>query len=90
MQNQSTFPYEGWVLMPSCKPVKLVFDELYYSQWHRPAKGKAYHTDNIHSSKEEAIAAGHLLIKKQQEALDKQQANINKRVAALNKAAAKP
>lgn len=90
MKNQSTFPYEGWVLMPSYKAVKLVFEEVYYGPYHRPLNSKAYRTDNIHSSKEDAIAAGRLLVKKQQEALDKQQANINKRISALDKAAAKP
>lgn len=89
-----TFPYTGWVLMPSFKPVALTFvkDDWGCGNWHRTDSGKDYAVDFIFRDKDAAISAGHMALVKQQAALDKQQANINKRRAALEKAAgeAKP
>lgn len=92
-----TFPYSGWVLMPSFKAKQEWFVQAYgdYSSkndWHITGTGKNIHIGDIYSSKQAAIAAGRTLLFKQQADLDKKQANINKRQAALEKAAgeAKP
>lgn len=84
-----TFPYTGWVLMPSFKPVKTIFVEAarYSEGWHKSEGGKTYSTQNIYATKDAAISAGHIDLHQQQAALDKKQANINKRRAALEKAA---
>ena len=92
-----TFPYTGWVLMPSFKPkqeqfVKVYGDYVNKHDWHITDKGKTVHIGDIHPSKQAAIAVGHARLQQQQNDLDKKQANINKRRAALEKAAgeAKP
>lgn len=89
-----TFPYTGWVLLPSFKPGQVAFVEEAWrdNSWHKSFGGKVYATSNIYPSKDAAISAGYIDLHKQQAALDKKQANINKRRAALEKAAgeAKP
>ena len=89
-----TFPYTGWVLMPSFKPAELTFVEQdhYYRSRHKSQSGKVYSTHTIYRDKHGAIAAGHVELLKQQAAVDKKQTNIHKRRAALEKAAgeAKP
>lgn len=84
-----TFPYTGWVLMPSFKPVELTFVErLSHSYgWHKAHNGKIYSIWKIFSCKQAAIDAGHAELLKQQKALEKRQTNLNKRRAALEKAA---
>jgi len=84
-----TFPYTGWVLMPSFKPVELTFVERsrLYRTWHKAENGKIYPIVKIHSSKHAAIDDGHAELIKQQIAVEKRQANINKRRATLEKAA---
>lgn len=88
-----TFPYTGWVLMPSFKPKQEQFlEHARQSNWHVTDKKKPVHIGDIHPSKQAAIAVGHARLQQQQNDLDKKQANINKRRAALEKAAgeAKP
>lgn len=82
------FPYTGWVLMPSFKPVETIFVEasMYSKGWHKSQGGKTYSTQDIYATKDAAISAGHIDLHKQQAALDKKQANIKKRRAALEKA----
>lgn len=88
------FPYTGWVLMPSFKPVELTFVEDHWGDggWHRAESGKDYSIYDIFPDKHSAISAGHVALVKQQLAVNKKQANIIKRRAALEKAAgeAKP
>lgn len=87
--SKQIFPYDGWVLMPSFKPVQVALVESNHSPlWHKTESGKLYCTDNIHQSKQAAIAAGRAALDGQQAALEKKQANINKRRAALEKAEA--
>ena len=92
-----TFPYTGWVLMPSFKPkqeqfVKAYGDYTNKNDWHITDNGKSVHITEIYGSKPDAINAGGKQLIAQQAALDKKQANINKRRVALEKAAgeAKP
>lgn len=81
------FPYNGWVLTPSFKPVETTFVEARYSEgWHKSEGGKTYSTQDIYETKDAAISAGHIDLHKQQAALDKKQINIHKRRAALEKA----
>ncbi|MGE8446614.1 MAG: hypothetical protein ACN6O1_10385 [Comamonas sp.] len=87
-----TFPYTGWVLMPSYKPKPEQFVKSFRATHHVTDKGKYVHLSEIYVSMTQAINAGTKHLSEQQAALDKKQANINKRRAALEKAAgeAKP
>ncbi|UBB15469.1 hypothetical protein [Comamonas odontotermitis] len=80
------FPYTGWVLMPSFKPVELTFVKD-RGGWHRAERGKDYSIHDIFPDKHSAISAGHAALVEQQLAVNKKQANIQKRRAALEKAA---
>lgn len=87
-----TFPYTGWVLIPSFTPKQEKFVSPYgfgdeQKEWHRTEKHKLVHVDSIYFCKAAAIYAGNQRLRDQQAALDKKQANINKRRAALEKAA---
>ena len=82
------FPYTGWVLMLSFKPVETTFVEpaRFRDGWHKSLGGKTYSTQDIYETKDAAISAGHIDLHKQQAALDRKQINIHKRRAALEKA----
>lgn len=78
---EQTFPYTGWVLMPSFTQKAVVFVKPYGSSTfsgHISEGGKYYSTGSIYASREEAIAAG----VKQLEALD---ARIKKMTATRDK-----
>ena len=82
-----TFPYTGWVLLPSFKPKQEQFAGSFYASHHVTDKSKYVRIGDIHPSKQAAIAVGHARLQQQQNDLDKKQANIDKRRAALEKAA---
>lgn len=88
--SKQTFPYAGWVLMPSFKPVQVTLVEnvpySFGAEYLRTDSGKEYRLPDVHPSKQAAIAAGRAALDGQQAALDKKQANIIKRRAALDKA----
>ena len=84
---EKEFPYKGWVLTPSFKPVEKTFVSLGYYSYHRDDGEKDYHPDNIFEDKPSAIAWGREDLERQKSALDKKLANIEKRRAALDKAA---
>ncbi|MDX4957881.1 hypothetical protein [Delftia acidovorans] len=87
--SEVKFPYQGWVLTPSFKPVETTFTGCKYGRdWHDADGKKAYFIANIFRSKGDAIANGREILVKQQTDLDKKQANIEKRRAALDKASA--
>lgn len=84
------FPYTGWILQPSFKPVEVKFIEEYglflkRPEFHVSESGKVFHTSGIYKTKSEAISSGYELLEKQQAALEKKQANLNKRKAVLDK-----
>ncbi|MDX4957262.1 hypothetical protein [Delftia acidovorans] len=90
--SEVKFPYQGWVLTPSFKPVEKTFFAPYNKEWHRSTDGGArgtYHqVEKIFPSMEAAIAWGRSDLDKQEAALDKKHFNIQKRRAALDKASA--
>lgn len=90
--SEQTFPYTGWVLMPSFKPAQVsIVEKISYSfgsTYLRADSGKQYQFFDVHPSKQAAIEAGRASLDGQQSALDKKQANIIKRRAALDKAEA--
>lgn len=86
--SEVKFPYQGWVLTPSFKPVEKTFVSGYAGEWHDTSSNQMYHILNIYRSKTEAILSGRSKLEAQQAALDKKQANIEKRRAALDKASA--
>ncbi|KAF1698321.1 hypothetical protein CSC62_05275 [Pseudoxanthomonas jiangsuensis] len=77
-----TYPYKAWVIQPSGKPKEVTLVETYDSwldvSWDISDSGKSYHIDNLHPTKDAAIAAG-------LDALDAQQANLTKRQTTLEK-----
>lgn len=92
MGEQRTYPYAGWVLLPSFKPVEVTFVSAYKSfsnedYGDNSQSGKLYGRSEIFPSKAAAILEGHARLEKQQADLDKKQIKINKRRAALEKAA---
>lgn len=88
--SEVKFPYQGWVLTPSFKPVEKTFQSKadHYEEWHYDENGKGYQVRDIYQDKASAIAWGRANLEAQQAALDKKQANIEKRRAALDKASA--
>ncbi len=91
MAETRTYPYAGWVLLPSFKPVEVTFVSAYKSfsnedYGDNSQDGKLYGRSDIFDSKSAAIQEGYARLKKQQADLDKKQININKRRAALEKA----
>ena len=90
--TQRTYPYKGWVLQPSFKPVEV---ELVRANapsggtdfGDHTTAGKWYAPGEIHLTKETAIAAGWATIKRLQADLDKRTLNHKKKRAALTKAA---
>jgi hypothetical protein len=88
-----TYPYDGWVLLPSFRPVKVTFEKPYGS-WSNDdygdisEAGKFYMRSVIYASRNDAITAGHNQLNLQQQRLDKQLATMKKRRAALVKAEA--
>lgn len=87
--NQKTFPYQGWVLLPSFRPVERTFVSkgAWAMELHKSEEGKLFNVKDIYEYKEDAIAAGHADLDRQQSALDKRQVALEKRRAALEKAA---
>lgn len=88
-----TYPYDGWVLLPSFKPKKVTFVKNYGS-WSGADygdisdAGKYYPCSQIHESRSDAITEGHNRLNLQQARLDKQLAVMQKRRAELVKAEA--
>ncbi len=86
-----TYPYKGWILMPSFKPVEVELAKLYgsYSMpdyGDQTASGKVYRREDIFPTKEAVIAAGRDRLRTQQANLDERQASIYKRLNTLTKA----
>lgn len=87
-----TYPYKGWTLMPSFKPVEVEFVKLYAS-YSMPdygdttCTGKVVRREDIFPTKDAAIDAGRERLRKQQATLDERQATIYKRLNTLTKAA---
>lgn len=92
--NEKTFPYAGWVLLPSFKPVEKTFAKSCAycggEAWHDTVEGKSYSTRNIFPSKQAAIEWARADLQRQQAEIDKKQANLNKRAASLDKAGNEP
>lgn len=84
--SEKKFPYKGWVLTPSFKPVEKTFTRSGYIKYEYTEDDKCYHIKSIHPDKASVIAWGRADLDRQQAALDKKQANIEKRRAALDKA----
>ena len=85
--SKQVFPYDGWVLMPSFKPVQVTFvADSHGSFWHMRESGRQYCALDIYQSKQAAIAAGRAALDEQQVRLNKKQAHIEKRWATLDKA----
>jgi hypothetical protein len=84
-----TYPYDGWVLLPSFKLKKVTFVKNYgaYSGDHGDItdSGKYYQLSQIHALRSDALIAGHNQLNLQQARLDKQLAVMAKRRAALIK-----
>ncbi len=91
--NPRTYPYTGWVLLPSFRPFELTFTERYGS-WSsndygdQTETGKTYQTSEIFPTKGDAITEGRRRLAEQEARLAKQSAAIVKKRAALDKAAA--
>ncbi len=92
MLKITEYPTTAWVLQPGFKPVEVVLVkrgyDYSYPDWHVTAKGTGYHSDKLHATKREAIAAGRAEIEKMETDLAKRRANLDKRIAALDKAEA--
>jgi hypothetical protein len=90
MMSEFLFPYTGWVLQPSMKPVKVTLVEEYRQWgdglWHKNEKGKFYSLNEIHATKAGAIAAGRQKLVEMQAKIDKTAASIAKKRAELDKA----
>ena len=88
--TERTYPYQGWVLMPSFKPKEVTLTSRYgyASQDYGDLtdSSKLYALSDIFPDKASAIAAGWERLREQQVKLDKVQGNINKRSANLKKA----
>ena len=88
--NQRTYPYTGWVLLPSFKPTEVLFIKPYYlsepSRGDESGAGKWYPLTWIHPTEEAAIAHGWTEIERMQADIDKRTENLRKKRAALNKA----
>lgn len=88
MTTETKFPYDGWILTPSFKPVKKTFVRVYgaYANWHIPDEGgKNCHVSEIYKTKEAAVEAGFKKLNAEQAAIDKRQVNLTKRIANLKK-----
>lgn len=85
-----TYPYDGWVLLPSFKPKQVIFVKR-YGAWSGEDygdisdAGKYYPRSEIHASRSDAITEGYYRLHRQQMRLDKQLAVMAKRRAALIK-----
>lgn len=91
--KKRTYPYLGWILQPSFKPVQIELVKKYDSYstvdyGDMVASGKLYRVNELFPSKAAAIAEGRARVKKQQADLDKKQASLQKRITALDKAEA--
>ena len=88
--SQRTYPYTGWVLLPSFTPVEGVFIKPYWpsepSKGDESAGGKHYLLSWIHPTKEAAIAYGREKIRRMRADIDTRIENLRKKEAALNKA----
>lgn len=83
------YPFKGWILQPSMKPVELTFIKhggWSRDVWHRSQAGKSYHEDAIFDSKQAAIQAGRAICDNLEAKLAKQAETLKKRRAALDKA----
>ena len=88
--TSTVFPYKGWVLSPSFKPVeRTIVGPSYSPRWHTTESGKQYHISDIFPTKEAAIADGRIKIAAQMADVKKREANVLKRQAALDKAEGK-
>jgi len=90
--SERTYPYDGWVLLPSFKLKKVTFVKNYgsWSGDHGDITdaGKYYMLSAIHATRSDAITAGHNQLNLQKVRLDKQLAVMQKRRAELVKAEA--
>lgn len=89
--SKRTYPYKGWILMPSFKPVEVEFVKLYasYSMLDYgdiTSTEKTVRREDIFSTKDVAIDVGRERLRKQQATLDERQATIYKRLNTLTKA----
>ena len=86
------YPRQTWILMPSFRPSEITIvkpahpNSSMFREWDTSDKGKDYHVDSLHPSKEVAIAAGREQVKKLEADIAKRQETLRKRVAALDKA----
>lgn len=92
--SSRVYPRTVWVLMPSFKPVAVEVVNPYGEFWGKDygdvtVTGKRYALNQMHESKESAIAVGRLEIAKQYADIAKRTDNMNKRIAALDKAEGK-
>jgi hypothetical protein len=87
---ERSYPYKGWILMPSFKPVEVEFVEQYTSFGNdygdRTEKGKVYRRDEIFAGKQLALNGGHLRLEKHRAQIAKLQLGHDKKLAALKKA----
>lgn len=89
--TERTYPYKGWVLQPSFKPVEVEFVSAYRAlsredYGDRSTAGKVYARSEIHATKADAIAFGRAEIVRMQADIDKRQSKLSAKSAALNKA----
>ena len=90
-----TYPYTGWVLQPSFKPVEVTFVKEYRSMGSMgkhygdaSQSGKVFAARDIFPTKEAAIQYGWKEVERIQADLDKRTENLRKKRAALNNATA--
>lgn len=88
--TQRTYPYTGWVLLPSFKPTEVLFIKPYWpsepSRGDESGSGKHYPLSWIHPTREAAIAFGWKEVERMQADIDKRTENLRKKRAALLKA----
>lgn len=86
-----SYPYKGWVLLPSYKPVEVEFTHSYQSfggehTWDVAKSGRVYAISSIYPDKIEAIQHGWTALANAEAALQKRMEKIEKQRAALTKA----
>lgn len=91
MTNKRIYPRTVWVLQPSFKPVAVEVVKPYHSWGNEDhgditEKGKRYGVQQMHETKEQAIAVGRAEIERLRADIAKRTETMCKRIAALDKA----
>jgi len=86
--TERTYPYIGWRLTPAFRIAQVLISQknTWYEHYDVDCNGKTYPREDIHLTREEAIAAGRKKIEARREYLKKQAERLDKLSAALDKA----